>query len=116
MEEQEIEVPVELEETEETEDEVEVLYDRLLVERIPLDSVRASGLIAIPETAQEKPNEGVVLKTGNGRLSNGQLLPLQVRVGDHVFFGSFNGVELTVGGKEMLVLREDEILCLTRKK
>ena len=65
----------------------------------------------VPETAKEKPAEGVVIAIGNGRVSDkGDVKPLTVKVGDKVLFGKYAGTEIKVGGEDRLILREDDIL------
>jgi len=91
---------------------VRPLHDRLLVRRITEKDTTAGGLI-IPDTAKEKPQQGEVLAVGNGRiLENGTALPLEVRVGDRVLFGKYNGSDVTIDGQEVLVLREEEVLAV----
>ena len=69
------------------------------------------GGIIIPDTAKEKPQEGLVLAVGNGRiLENGTQISLDVKEGDHVLFGKFSGTEIKVDGEEYLIVREDDVL------
>lgn len=89
---------------------VRPLYDRILIERVENATTTKGGLF-LPESASEKPSEGIVLAIGHGRLSkDGELEPLAVKEGDRVAFGKYAGTEIKVDGKERLVLREDEIL------
>lgn len=91
---------------------VKPLYDRVLVQRVASDEKSAGGII-IPETAKEKPLEGVVRAAGPGKLTDkGEHAPMQVKEGDKVLFGKYSGTEITIQGKEMLILREDEILAV----
>jgi len=86
------------------------LFDRVLIERTEEPSKTASGLF-LPETAKEKPAQGMVLAIGNGRISDkGEIKPLTVKVGDKVLFGKYAGTEIKVGGDDRLILREDDIL------
>lgn len=86
------------------------LADRLLVKRIEKEE-RSSGGIIIPDTAKEKPVEGLVIAVGNGkRLDNGQTQTLDVKVGDKVLFGKYAGSEIKIDGTEHLILREEECL------
>ena len=86
------------------------LADRLLVKRIEKEE-RSSGGIIIPDTAKEKPVEGLVIAIGNGkRLDNGQIQTLDVKVGDKVLFGKYAGSEIKIDGTEHLILREEECL------
>ena len=86
------------------------LFDRVLIQRIDEPSQTNSGLF-LPESAKEKPLEGKVLAAGNGRIgNNGGVTPLSVKVGDTVAFGKYSGTEITVGGEEHLIMREDDLL------
>ena len=86
------------------------LFDRVLIERTEEPTQTKSGLF-LPETAKEKPAEGIVRAVGNGRVSgDGDLKPLTVAVGDRVRFGKYAGTEIKVDGEERLILREDDIL------
>jgi chaperonin GroES len=88
------------------------LHDRLLVRRIE-EKETAKGGIIIPDTAKEKPQEGEVLAVGNGKiLDNGTKLALEVKVGDKILFGKYAGTETKIEGKEVLILREDDVLAV----
>lgn len=84
------------------------LHDRILVRRVEeAESVR--GGIIIPDSAKEKPQEGVVVAVGTGRHEKGHVTPLAVKDGDHVLFGKYAGSEIKIDGEELLILKEDEI-------
>jgi chaperonin GroES len=86
------------------------LYDRVLVKRVEEVSVTEGGIF-IPETAKEKPYEGVIVATGTGRINeNGILFPLAVSAGDKVLFGKYSGTEIRVDNEDLLIMREEEIL------
>src|SRR3989449_11361069 len=86
------------------------LHDRVLVKRVDPENVVKGGII-IPDTAKEKPQEGVVVAVGNGKiLENGTKLTLEVKEGDHVLFGKYSGTEIKVDGEEYLIVREDDVL------
>jgi chaperonin GroES len=86
------------------------LYDKVLVKRVEAEQKTKSGLY-IPDTAKEKPLEGVVIALGNGKVTeDGKILPLTVKVNDKVLFGKFAGNEIKIDGEEYLLMREDEIL------
>ncbi|MFO7297436.1 MAG: co-chaperone GroES [Pseudomonadota bacterium] len=86
------------------------LHDRVLVRRIEEDE-KTSGGIIIPDTAKEKPMQGEVLAVGPGsRKESGEIIPLDVRVGDHVLFGKWSGTEVRIDGEDLLILRESDIL------
>ena len=88
------------------------LNDRVLIKRIASEEKTAGGLF-IPETAKEKPQEGLVVAVGEGRhLDNGKIRPLEVKEGDKVFFRKYAGNEITIDGVEHTILREEEILAV----
>lgn len=88
------------------------LYDRVIVKRVEQQRQTASGIV-IPDSAAEKPEQGEVIATGNGRrLQDGSIQPLQVKVGDKVLFGKYAGQTVKVDGEEVLVLREDDVLAI----
>lgn len=68
------------------------------------------GSIIVPDTAKEKPQEGKVIAVGQGRYEDGKLVPLEVKVGDTVLYGKYSGTEIKQGGKELLIIRESDIL------
>jgi chaperonin GroES len=84
------------------------LHDRILVRRVT-EAETVRGGIIIPDTAKEKPQEGVVVAVGTGRYEKGQTIPLAVKEGDHVLFGKYAGSEIKIQGEELLILKEDEI-------
>jgi len=91
---------------------VRPLHDRLLVRRIEAEETARGGII-IPDSAKEKPQEGEVLAVGSGKiLENGTLLALEVKVGDRILFGKYSGTEIKLEGKEVLIVREDEVLAI----
>ena len=86
------------------------LHDRVIVKRLDQETKTASGLI-IPDAAAEKPDQGEILAVGNGKVQeNGQVRPLEVKVGDRVLFGKYSGQAVKVDGQELLVMREEDIM------
>ena len=86
------------------------LHDRVIVRRKEEDR-RSPGGIVIPDSAAEKPIQGEVMAAGKGKiLENGEIRPLDVKVGDRVLFGKYSGTEVKVSGEEVLVMREEDIL------
>jgi len=86
------------------------LSDRILVERVEEDEKTKGGII-IPDTAKEKPAEGKVVATGNGRMGeDGKLLPMDVKVGDRVLFSKYGGTEVKIDGIDYLIMRQDDVL------
>jgi len=91
---------------------IKPLNDRVLLERIESSSTTAGGIV-LPDSAKEKPTQGRVLATGNGRQNDkGERVPLSVQVGDRVLFSSYAGTTLKEEGKEYLILDESEILAV----
>ena len=86
------------------------LHDRVLVERVEEASTTAGGII-IPDTAKEKPQEGKVVAVGPGtRDEAGKLAPLDVKAGDRVLFGKWGGTEVTLEGRDLLIMKESDIM------
>ncbi len=86
------------------------LHDRVLARRIEADEKTAGGLI-IPDTAKEKPQEGEVIAVGAGaRTEKGEIIPVSVKKGDRVLFGKYSGTEVKIEGKELVILKESDIL------
>ncbi len=86
------------------------LYDRIVVKRIE-EKEQMQGGLYIPDSAQEKPQEGEVVAVGKGkRLEDGKLVPLDVQVGNHILFGKYSGSDIKIDGDEYLIMREDEVL------
>jgi chaperonin GroES len=87
------------------------LHDRVLVKRLEAEETTKGGII-IPDTAKEKPQEAKVIEVGKGRVTeDGKVVPLEVKKGDKVLIGKFSGTEVTIGGEEHVILREEEILA-----
>ena len=86
------------------------LSDRILVQRVEEDEKTKGGII-IPDTAKEKPAEGKIVATGNGRMGeDGKLLPMDVKVGDTILFSKYGGTDVKIDGVEYLILRQDDVL------
>ena len=85
------------------------LQDRLIVKRLENTEKTASGLY-IPDTAQEKPQQGKVVAIGKGKvLEDGTVRPLDVKVNDTIIFGKYSGQEIKVDGEELLIMKEDDV-------
>ena len=86
------------------------LHDRVLVRRVEQDEKTAGGII-IPDTAKEKPSEGLIISAGSGaRREDGTIMPLDVKAGDQVLFGKWSGTEVTVDGEDLLIMKESDLL------
>tara|TARA_B100000676_G_scaffold270093_1_gene286544 strand:+ start:789 stop:1076 length:288 start_codon:yes stop_codon:yes gene_type:complete len=86
------------------------LHDRVLVKRLDEDEKSPGGII-IPDTAKEKPSEGKVVAVGSGTKSDdGKVTALDVKKGDKILFGKWSGTEVTVGGDDLIIMKESDIL------
>ncbi|MCP3679988.1 MAG: co-chaperone GroES [Gammaproteobacteria bacterium] len=84
------------------------LYDRVLIERIE-EEITQSGLV-IPDSAKEKQSRGKIMAIGSGKVVDGQVMPLHVKIGDTVVFSQYGGNDIKIDGTEFVVLREEDIL------
>ncbi len=86
------------------------LHDRVVVRRVEADTKSAGGII-IPDSAQEKPAEGEVVSVGTGgRDEAGKLVPMDVKAGDRVLFGKWSGTEVKIGGEDLLIMKESDVM------
>ena len=86
------------------------LHDRVVIRRMEEERTSSGGIV-IPDSAAEKPIQGMVIAVGKGKLlDNGDVRPLGVKVGDRVLFGKYSGNEVKVSGEEVVVMREDDIM------
>ena len=90
---------------------IKPLEDRIVVQAVDAESTTASGLV-IPDTAKEKPQEGMVLAVGPGRFEDGARVPLDVKVGDKVLYSKYGGTEVKYAGEEYLVLSARDVLAV----
>ncbi len=92
------------------------LDDRIVVKPNDAEQTTASGLV-IPDTAKEKPQQGTVLAVGPGRRSeqSGELIPLDVKVGDTVVYSKYGGTEITVDNEDLLILTSRDVLAILEK-
>jgi chaperonin GroES len=91
------------------------LHDRVLVRRMEEERTSAGGIV-IPDSATEKPAQGEIVAVGKGKiLENGEVRPLDVKVGDRVLFSKYGGTEVKIDGEELLVMREDDITAVFTK-
>ena len=94
---------------------IKPLEDRIVVEPNEAETTTVSGLV-IPDTAKEKPQQGTVLAVGPGRtLDNGTIAPLAVNIGDTVLYSKYGGTEVTVAGKDYLILSGRDVLAVMGK-
>jgi len=92
---------------------VKPLADRVVVKRLEEEEAKSPGGIIIPDTAKEKPQKGIVVAVGPGRIDdNGNRVPMEVKVGDKVLFAKYAGSEVKIEGEEYLIMREDDILAI----
>jgi chaperonin GroES len=91
------------------------LQDRVIVKRLEEEDKTKGGII-IPDTAKEKPMEGLVIAVGKGKTAeDGKLIKLDVKAGDRILFGKYSGTEVKIDGVEHLIMREDDILGIIEK-
>ena len=90
------------------------LHDRVIVKRLEEERVSAGGIV-IPDTAAEKPIQGKVVAVGKGKiLEDGQVRPLDVKIGDKILFGKYSGTEVKVDGEDLVVMREEDVMEIGR--
>ncbi|MBS3960442.1 MAG: co-chaperone GroES [Sandarakinorhabdus sp.] len=88
------------------------LHDRVLVRRVEAEEKTAGGII-IPDSAKEKPQEGEVVAVGRGaKDDDGDRIEMDVKVGDRILFGKWSGTEVKVGGEDLIIMKESDILGL----
>ena len=91
---------------------VRPLHDRIIVDRLVEGEQQIGGII-VPDSAKEKPQRGTVVAVGKGRVGkDGKLIPLDVRAGDQVLFGKYSGQEIRLGGKDLFIMKEDDVLAV----
>lgn len=87
------------------------LGDRVIIEPAAKEEKTASGIV-LPDTAKEKPQEGIIVAVGTGRLEDGKRVPLDVSEGQKVIYSKYAGTEVKYGEKEYLILKENDILAI----
>ena len=93
--------------------DIRPLYDRIVVKRVEETESKSAGGLIIPDSAKEKPQEGKVVAVGNGKKTeDGNVIPLDVKVGDKILFGKYSGSDIKIGTEEYLIMREDEVLAV----
>ena len=91
---------------------VRPLHDRVIVDRLDEGEQKSGGII-IPDSAKEKPQQGTVVAVGQGRVAkNGTRVPLDVKPGDRVLFGKYSGQEIRLNGKDLFIMKEDDVLAV----
>jgi len=91
------------------------LHDRVIVKREE-EERKSPGGIVIPDTAAEKPIRGKIIAVGKGKiLENGNVRPLDIKVGDKILFGKYSGTEIKVDGDDLLVMREEDVVAIIEK-
>jgi chaperonin GroES len=91
------------------------LQDRILVKRLEEEETSKGGII-IPDTAKEKPSQGMVIAVGKGKvLEDGKQMPLEVKKDDRILFSKYAGTDIKIDGDEYLIMREDDVLGIVEK-
>ena len=93
---------------------LEPMNDRLVVERLSGETKTAAGIV-IPDSARERPDMGLVLAAGPGKLKDGEREPMTVKAGDKILFGKYVGSVVNVDKRELVFVREDEVLAIVRE-
>ena len=95
--------------------DIKPLGDRIVVQPLEAEEVTKGGII-LPDTAKEKPHEGKIIAVGRGKVAdNGQIQPLELKVGDRVLYGKYSGNEIkTKDGKDYLIMREEDVLAIIK--
>lgn len=89
------------------------LHDRVVVKRIEEDQQKSAGGIIIPDTAQEKPQQGEVIAVGDGKIDDsGKRIKMDVKKGNKILFGKYAGSDIKIDGTEYMIMREDDILAI----
>ena len=92
------------------------LHDRVIVKRLEGESTSPGGIV-IPDSAAEKPVQGKIVAVGKGKiLEDGNVRPLDVKVGDKILFGKYSGTEVKVDGDDLLVMREEDVMAVIEGK
>ena len=92
------------------------LHDRVIVKRLDEDRTSPGGIV-IPDSAAEKPVQGKIVAVGKGKiLEDGNVRPLDVKVGDKILFGKYSGTEVKLDGEELLVMREEDVMAVIESK
>ncbi len=88
------------------------LHDRVIIRRTEEEKTSPGGIV-IPDTAAEKPIKGEVIAVGKGKiLENGEIRPLDLKVGDQILFGKYSGTEVKIDGEDYLVMREEDVMAV----
>ncbi|MFA5140548.1 MAG: co-chaperone GroES [Elusimicrobiota bacterium] len=93
---------------------VEPLGDRVLVQPLEQKEMKKGGII-IPDTAKEKPQEGKVISTGKGKVTDeGKVLPMDVKAGDRILYGKYSGTEIKIDDQDYIIMHQDDILGILK--
>ncbi len=94
---------------------IQPLHDRVIVKRVEEEEKTKGGII-IPDTAKEKPIEGMVVAVGSGKVESegGKKIPLEVKKGDRVLFSKYAGTEIQIEGEEHLIMKEEDIIAIIK--
>jgi chaperonin GroES len=91
------------------------LHDRVIVKRLDQETKTAGGIV-LPDAAAEKPDQGVIMAVGKGKiLEDGKVRPLDVKIGDRVLFGKYSGQTVKIEGEELLVMREEDLMAIVQQ-
>ena len=91
---------------------IQPLADRVVVRPLEEDTDQTRGGLYIPDTAKEKPQQGKIIAVGPGRFEKGERLPMELKQGQKVLYGKYSGAEVTLDGKEVLIIKESDVLAV----
>ena len=90
------------------------LWDRIAVKQLEAEDKTKAGIV-LPDSAKEKPQQAKVVAVGQGRLlDDGDIKPLEIKVGDRILYGKYSGTEVSIGGEDYLILREEDVLAVVK--
>ena len=92
---------------------IKPLGDRVVLKVLEAEE-KTKGGIVLPDTAKEKPQKGKIVAVGKGKVVEGKLVPIEVKVDDNVLFAKYSGTEIVVDGEELLILKEEDILAIAK--
>ena len=94
--------------------EIQPLADRVVIQQLEEETRQMYGSLHIPDSAQEKPQQGKVIAIGEGRYEEGTLVPMELDVGDKVLYGKYSGTEVTIDNVEYLIIKEADIFAIIK--
>ncbi|HEX9311093.1 MAG TPA: co-chaperone GroES [Gemmatimonadaceae bacterium] len=88
------------------------LADRVVVRPVDIDQPQMRGGLYIPDTAKEKPTVGEIIAVGPGKFEEGKRIPMELKVGDRVYYGTYSGTKVSIDGEDHVIIRESDVLAV----